>query len=64
MTIHNQEVIAVEGHNTGLACNVCGKPYPTITWTKQGSGVVLSNASSLDVVNVSRHDAISDIIQY
>ena len=31
---------------------------------KQGSIKVLSNTSSLDVVNVSRHDAIDDIIQY
>ena len=37
---------------------------PTIKWTKQGSGVILSNTSSLDVVNVSRHDATDDIIQY
>ena len=64
VTIHKHEATAVEGHNTSLACNVCGKPYPTITWTKQGSGVVLSNTSSLDVVNVNRHDAIDDIIQY
>ena len=64
VTIRKQEVIVVEGHNTSLTCNVSGKPDPTITWTKQGSGVVLSNTSSLDVVNVSRHDAIDDIIQY
>ena len=62
--IHKKEVIVVEGHNTSLASNVSGKPEPTITWTKQGSGVVLSNTSSLDVVNVSRHDTTDDIIQY
>ena len=62
--INRKEVIVVEGHNTSLTCNVSGKPEPTITWTKQGSGVVLSNTSSLDVLNVSRHDATDDIIQY
>ena len=64
VTIPKQEVIVVEGHNTSLTCNVSGKPYPTITWTKRGSSVVLSNTSSLDVVNVSRHDATDNIIQY
>lgn len=62
--IHKKEVTVVEGHNTSLTCNVSGKPEPTITWTKQGSAVVLSNTSSLDVVNVSRHDATDGIIQY
>ena len=62
--INRKEVIVVEGHNTSLTCNVSGKPEPTITWTKQGSGVVLSNTSSWDVLNVSRHDATDDIIQY
>ena len=64
VTVHKQETIVVEGHNTSLACEVSGEPNPTITWTKQGSSKVLSNTSSLDVVNVSRHDAIDDIIQY
>ena len=64
VTIHKQEVTVVEGHNTSLACNVSGKPYPAITWTKRGSSLVLSNTSSLDLYNVSRHDATDDIIQY
>ena len=64
INIHKKEVIVVEGHNTSLACNVSGKPEPTITWTKQGSSKVLSNTSSLDVVNVRRHDATDDMIQY
>ena len=62
--IHKKEVIVVEGRNTSLTCNVSGKPEPTITWTKHGSSKVLSNTSSLDVVNVSRHDTTDDIIQY
>ena len=53
-----------EGNNITLMCNASGKPEPIITWTKLGSLVVLSNTSSLTIVNVSRPGTPDNMIQY
>ena len=47
-----------------LKCNASGKPRPTITWTKLGTSEVLSNTSSLTIVNVSRPGTPDNMIQY
>ena len=54
----------VEGKGLVLACNASGKPEPVITWTKRGSSEVLSNTSSLTIVNVSRPGTPDNMIQY
>ena len=53
-----------EGDNITLMCHTSGKPEPIITWTKLGSFVVLSNTSSLTIVNVSRPETPDNMIQY
>ena len=53
-----------EGDNITLTCSVSGKPQPIITWTKLGSSMVLSNTSSLTIVNVSRPGTSDNMIQY
>ena len=45
-------------------CNASGKPYPTITWTELGTSEVLSNTSSVTIVNVSRPGTPDNMIQY
>ena len=45
-------------------CNASGKPYPTIKWTELGTSEVLSNTSSLTIVNVSRPGTPDNMIQY
>ena len=56
--------IVVEGGGLALACNASGKPQPSVTWTKLGSSEVLSNTSSLTIVNVSRPGTPDNMIQY
>ncbi len=53
-----------EGENITLTCNVSGDPFPSIHWTKLGSSEVLSNTSSLTIVNVSRPGTPDNMIQY
>ena len=65
VTVHKQKVTVVENNNIRLNCdNVSGKPEPAIIWTKPGSNEVLSNTSSLDLVNVSRPGTRDNMIQY
>ena len=45
-------------------CSASGKPRPAIIWTKFGTSEVLSNTSSLTIVNVSRPEAPDNMIQY
>ena len=45
-------------------CSASGKPRPAITWTKLGTSEVLSNTSSLTIVNVSRPGTPDNMIQY
>jgi len=47
-----------------LASIVTGKPDPAIEWTKVGDSEVLSNTSSLTIVNVSRPGTPDNMIQY
>jgi len=53
-----------EGRNLSLTCNASGKPQPITTWTKLGSSDVLSNTSSLTIVNISRPGTPDNMIQY
>ena len=53
-----------EGDNIILTCSASGKPDPVITWTTFGSSEVLSNTSSLTIVNVSRPGTADNTIQY
>ena len=53
-----------EGDNITLICDPFGKPVPRLTWTKVGSSEVLSNTSSLTIVNVSRPGTPDNLIQY
>ena len=52
-----------EGDDITLICDPFGKPVPRLTWTKVGSSQVLSNTSSLTIVNVSRPET-GNIFQY
>ncbi len=54
----------VEGNSLVLTCNASGKPDPSISWTKVGRPEVLSNTSSLTIVNVSRPGTPDNMIQY
>ena len=48
-----------------LSCNASGKPQPVTSWTKVGeSGQLLSQTSSLVVINVTRPGTPDDMIQY
>ena len=63
--MQKQKVTVVENNNIRLNCSIgSGKPEPTIIWTKSGSTEVLSNTSSLDLVNVSRPGIPDNMIQY
>ena len=64
ITSHKICDMLVEGDNITLTCNTSGKPQPVITWTKLGSSEVLSNTSSLTIVNVSRPGTSDNMIQY
>ena len=54
----------MEGNDLALTCNAFGKPEPSITWTGLGSSEVLSNISTLTIVNVSRPGTPDNMIQY
>ncbi|XP_078379803.1 hemicentin-1-like isoform X4 [Oculina patagonica] len=62
--VSNTALIVLEANNISLTCNASGKPQPSITWTKVGSLDVLSNTSSLTIVNVSRPGTPDNMIQY
>lgn len=53
-----------EGDNITLTCNASGKPQPCITWTKLGSSEVISDTSSLAIVNVTRPGTPDNMIQF
>ena len=53
-----------EGEDITLICIVSGKPQPITTWTKIGDSEVLSNTSSLTIVNVRRPGTPDNMIQY
>ena len=46
-----------EEENATLYCNVTGNPTPKITWTKDGSLEVLSEAESCLILNVTPQQA-------
>ena len=46
-----------EGKNVTLSCNVTWNPTPKITWTKDGSVKVLSEAERFTILNVAREQA-------
>ena len=56
--------IVVEGNDFDLTCYATGKPEPRITWTNVDSSEVLSNTSSLTIVNVSRPGTPDNMFQY
>ena len=62
--ISNETATVAEGEDLVLTCNGSGKPHPVITWTKLGSSEVLSNTSSLTIVNVSKPETADNMIQY
>ena len=62
--VSNTVLIVQEGSNISLTCNASGKPDPSVTWTKLGSSGVLSNTSSLTIVNTSRSGTPDNAIQY
>ena len=64
ITINRIRETVEEGDNITLTCNKTGKPRPIISWTKFGSIEVLSNTSSLTIVNVSRPGTPDNMIQY
>ena len=59
-----QTVTVTEGGNITLVCNVSGVPSPSILWTQIGSSKVVSQNSSLTIVNVSRPGTPDNMIQY
>ena len=62
--VSNTTLIVQEGSNIYLNCNASGKPEPSITWTKVDSFEVLSNTSSLTIMNVSRPGTPDNMFQY
>ena len=62
--ISNETAIVVEGEDLVLTCIPSGKPEPNVTWTKDGTSEVLSNTSSLNIVNVSRPGTPDNMIHY
>ena len=67
ITIHILKETVKEGDNITLTCNILdGIPDPAITWREVGStsSKVLSNTSSLTIVNVSRPGTPDHMIQY
>ncbi|KAJ7380981.1 Hemicentin-1 [Desmophyllum pertusum] len=54
----------IEGNNITLTCNASGKPAPVITWKKAGESVLLSQGSSVTIVNVRRPGTPDNMIQY
>ena len=59
-----QAVTIIEGGNITLTCNVSGVPSPSIRWTQIGGSKVLSQNSTLTVVNVTRPGTPDNMIQY
>ena len=59
-----QTYTVTEGGNITLTCNTRGVPSPAITWTLIGQSGVVSQNSSLTVVNVRRPGLPDNIIQY
>ena len=64
ITIHEKSETVEEGDSITLTCIVTGKPYPAIAWTKVGASEVLSNTSSLTIVNITRPEKPYNLIQY
>ena len=64
VVVSSTDLIMPEGRNLSLTCNASGKPQPITTWSKLGSSEVLSTASSLTIVNVSRPGTPDNMIQY
>ncbi|KAJ7380984.1 Hemicentin-1 [Desmophyllum pertusum] len=54
----------IEGNNITLTCNASGKPAPVITWKKAGESVLLSQGSSVTIINVKRPGTPHNMIQY
>ncbi|KAM7442287.1 Hemicentin-1 [Porites harrisoni] len=59
-----QTVTVVEGDNIFLTCNTSGIPSPLIRWVRIGQSGVVSQNSSLTVVNVSRPGTPDSMVQY
>lgn len=53
-----------EGGNITLICNTSGIPSPFVRWTRIGRSRILSQSSSLTVLNVSRPGTPDNLIQY
>ncbi|KAJ7323724.1 hypothetical protein OS493_031142 [Desmophyllum pertusum] len=47
-----------------LTCKAAGKPKPILTWTIVGSSKVLSNTSTLTIINVRRPGRRDNAIRY
>ena len=64
ITINKIRHTVEERDNITLTCNASGKPQPSVSWTQLGRFEVLSNTSSLTIVNVSRPGTPENMIQY
>lgn len=64
MRVFPQTVTVVEGDNIFLTCNTSGIPSPLIRWVRIGQSGVVSQNSSLTVVNVSRPGTPDSMVQY
>ena len=62
--IYTTSTNVLEGNNITFLCNASGKPQPSVSWTQPGSSEVLSNTSSLTIVNVRRPGTPDNMIQY